>query len=160
MFTSDTTYTTRGNMIEMKVTGGAELMKKFQSIKAEMWKGFAAALVAGGFPVTNEAKELAAYLTGNMRRSIHLGTETRDITKPQATDGAPQIPDMSVVATVARDLQTTGKAKILAGTDVEYAPVQEFLHKAFLRPALDNNRKEVEDEVKRAVKMVIEKAKI
>ena len=147
-------------MIRMEVRDADKLMAKFEQIKADMYKGLAAALVAGGFVVTNDAKELAAYLTGNMRRSIHLGTETRDITKPQATDGAPQIPDMSVVATVARDLQTTGKAKILAGTDVEYAPVQEFLHKAFLRPALDNNRKEVEDEVKRAVKMVIEKAKI
>ena len=147
-------------MIEMKVEGTATMLAKFKQIKAEMYKGFAAALLAGSFPVSNAAKTNAAYVTGNMRRSIHVGTKDRDITKPQATDGAPQIPDMSVVATVARDLQTTGKAKILAGTDVEYAPVQEFLHKAFLRPALDNNRKEVEDEVKRAVKMVIEKAKI
>ena len=147
-------------MIEMKVEGTATMLAKFKQIKAEMYKGFAAALVAGGFPVTNEAKELAAYLTGNMRRSIHLGTKTRDITKPQATDGAPQIADMSVVQAVAIALEKAGKAKILAGTDVEYAPVQEFLHKAFLRPALDNNRQEVQDEVKRAVAMVIKKESI
>ena len=42
-------------MIEMKVTGGAELLKKFQAIKAEMYKGFAAALLAGSFPVSNAA---------------------------------------------------------------------------------------------------------
>ena len=147
-------------MIEMKVTGADTLMKKFQEIKADMYKGLAAALVAGGFVVTNDAKELAAYLTGNMRRSIHLGTETRDITKPQATDGAPQIADMSVVQAVAIALEKAGKAEILAGTDVVYAPAQEFLHKAFLRPALDNNKQEVKDEVKRAVAMVIKKAQI
>jgi len=67
-------------MIEMKVTGADTLMTKFEAIKADMYKGLAAALVAGGFVVTNDAKRLAAYLTGNMRRSIHLGTETRDIT--------------------------------------------------------------------------------
>ena len=149
-------------MISMKVEGAATLMAKFKQIKAEMYKGFAAALIAGGFPVSNAAKELAPYLTGNLRRSIHLGTKTKDITKPQPdSDGATirQMPaDMGVIGSVANTLQKTGKAEILAGTDVEYAPVQEFLHKPYLRPALDNNRKEVEDEVKRAVKMVIKKA--
>jgi len=67
---------------------------------------------------------------------------------------------MSVVQAVAIALEKAGKANILAGTDVVYAPVQEFLHKAFLRPALDNNRKEVDDEVKRAVAMVIKAAQI
>ena len=149
-------------MIEMKVTGADTLMKKFQAIKADMYKGLAAALLAGSFPVSNAAKTNAAYVTGNMRRSIHVGTKTRDITQPQPdSDGLTirQMPaDMSAVATVANRLKTTGKAEVLVGTDVVYAPTQEFLHKAFLRPALDNNKQEVQDEVKRAVKMVIDKA--
>ena len=171
MFTSDTTYTTRGNMIEMKVTGGAELMKKFQSIKAEMYKGFGAALLAGSFPVSNAAKELAPKKSGNLARSIHIGTKTKNITEPQPdADGLTmrQMPaDMGAVATVGNSLKNTGKAEVLIGTDVVYAGVQEFTeydHKIgfspYLRPAIDSNRKEVEDEVKRAVKMVIAKASI
>ena len=145
-------------MIRMEVKGANELMAKFEKIKADMYKGFAAALLAGAFPVSNDAKTNAAYLTGNMRRSIHIGTKTKDITKPQGSDGAAQQADMSVVGSVANKLKTTGKAELLVGTDVVYAPVREFLHKAFLRPALDNNKQEVRDEVKRAVKMVIDKA--
>ena len=170
MFTSDTTYTTKGNMIEMKVTGTDTLMKKFQSIKAEMYKGFAAALLAGSFPVSNAAKTLAPKLSGNLARSIHIGTKTKNITEPQPdADGLTmrQMPaDMGAVATVGNSLKNTGKAEVLVGTDVVYAGVQEFTEglkhekgfTPYLRPAIDNNRKEVEDEVKRAVKMVIAKA--
>ena len=157
-------------MIEMKVTGADTLMKKFQSIKAEMYKGFAAALLAGSFPVSNAAKELAPKLSGNLARSIHIGTKEKNITEPQPdSDGLVmrQMPaDMGTVATVGNSLKNTGKAEVLVGTDVDYAMVQEFTedlkHKRgfspYLRPALDNNRKEVHDEVKRAVKMVIDKA--
>ena len=145
-------------MIEMRVTGAEELKAKFAQIKADMWKGFGAALLAGAFPVSNAAKELAPYLTGNLRRSYHIGTPTKDITKPQGTDGAPQTPDMSAVSTIGETLRKTGKAQVLVGTDVVYGPVQEFLHKPHLRPALDNNRAEVEAETKRAVKMVLDKA--
>jgi len=144
-------------MIRMEVKGADKLMAKFEKIKAEMYKGFGAALLAGAFPVSNDAKENAPYLTGNLRRSYHIGTKTRDITKPQATDGAYQPVDMSAVSQVANSLKTRGKAEILVGTDVVYAPPQEFLHKPHLRPALDNNRKEVNDEVKRAVQMLVKK---
>ena len=156
-------------MIEMKVTGATELMAKFEAVKADMYKGLAAALVAGGFPVSNAAKELAPKLTGNLARSIHIGTKTKDITKPQPkSDGLTmrQMPaDVSVISVVGETLRKTGKAEILVGTDVVYASVQEFIgmkHKIgfspYLRPALDNNRQEVDDEVKRAVAMVIKKA--
>ena len=145
-------------MIRMEVRGTQELLAKFEKIKADMYKGFGAALLAGAFPVSNAAKDNAPYLTGNLRRSYHIGTKTKDITKPQGSDGAAQPVDMGAVGTVAETLRKTGKAEILVGTDVVYALVQEFLHKPHLRPALDNNRKEVDDEVKRAVKMVIDKA--
>ena len=157
-------------MIEMKVTGADTLMKKFQEIKADMYKGFGAALLAGAFPVSNAAKELAPKLSGNLARSIHIGTPTKDITKPQPkSDGLTmrQMPaDMSAVSSVGNTLKATGKAEVLVGTDVEYAGVQEFSEglkheigfTPYLRPAIDNNRKEVEDEVKRAVKMVLDKA--
>ena len=149
-------------MIRMEVKGANELMAKFEKIKADMYKGFAAALLAGAFPVSNDAKTLAKKLSGNMARSIHIGTKTKDITKPQPdSDGLSmrEMPaDMGAVSSVANKLKTKREAEILVGTDVVYAPTQEFLHQAFLRPALDNNKAEVRAEVKRAVKMVIDKA--
>ena len=149
-------------MIEMRVTGAEELKAKFAQIKADMWKGFGAALLAGAFPVSNAAKEKCRKLTGNCARSIHLGTDDGDITPIQpASDGLSmrQMPVIQgAVDKVGRKLKTTGKAAVLCGTDVVYAPNIEFLIEAFLRPALDENRGEVEADTKRAVKMVLDKA--
>ena len=144
-------------MIRMEVRGTEQLKAKFGQIKAEMYKGFAAALLAGAFPVSNAAKEGAPYLTGNLRRSYHIGTKTANITEPQASDGAAQPPRMGAVAAVADKLRKTGKAELLVGTDVVYAAPQEFLYKPHLRPALDNNRAEVDKETKRAIQMVLKK---
>ena len=63
-------------MIRMEVRGAKELQAKFEQIKADMHKGFAAALLAGAFPVSNAAKDGAPYVTGNLRRSYHIGTKT------------------------------------------------------------------------------------
>ena len=147
-------------MIRMEVKGANELMAKFEQIKADMYKGFAAALVAGAFPVSNEAKILANYLTGNLRRSIHIATKTADITKPERKSGGSEsgIQSAREVQKIADKLKSKGKAEVLIGTNVDYAAPQEFLHKPYLRPALDNNKDEVEAEMQRAVQMVIAKA--
>ena len=104
-------------MIRMEVRGVEQLNAKFEAIKADMYKGFAAALLAGSFPVSNAAKNNAPYVTGNLRRSIHLGTKTEDITSPQPdSDGATirQMPaNRGAVAKVADKLRKVGKAEIL-----------------------------------------------
>ena len=149
-------------MIEMRVTGAEELKKKFAQIKADMWKGFGAALLAGAFPVSNAAKEKCRKLTGNCARSIHIGSLTGDITAPQPkSDGLTmrQMPaNAGEVAKVGKLLEKTGFAVVLVGTDVVYAPTQEFLHKPYLRPALDNHRMDVQTETRLAVAMVVKKA--
>ena len=156
-------------MIEMKVTGADTLMKKFQAIKADMYKGLAAALLAGSFPVSNAAKELAPKKSGNLARSIHIGTPTGNITEPQPDSDGLNMRQMPAsageVAKVGKLLEKTGLAIVLVGTDVDYAMTQEFIrvsHKIgfspYLRPALDNNREAVQAETRLAVKMVIAKA--
>ena len=157
-------------MIEMRVTGAEELKKKFAQIKADMWKGFGAALLAGAFPVSNAAKELAPKKSGNLARSIHIGTLTGNITEPQPkSDGLTmrQMPvDAGKVAEVGQILKKTGFAVVLVGTDVEYAGVQEFSEglkheigfTPYLRPALDNHRMDVQTETRLAVAMVVKKA--
>jgi len=118
-------------LIRMEVRGTEQLKAKFGQIKAEMYKGFAAALLAGAFPVSNAAKTNAPWVTGNLRRSIHIGTKTEDITPPQPdSDGLtirqmPAIP--GAVTKVGDKLKKTGKAEILVGTDVVYARIEEFL---------------------------------
>ena len=148
-------------MIEMKVTGADTLMKKFHVIKAEMYKGFGAALLAGAFPVNNDAKERCRKLSGNCARSIHLADDKGDITPIQPEGDGLRMRQMPVIPgsvdRVGKSLETTGKALVLCGTDVDYAPNIEFLIEAFLRPALDNNKGEVEADTKRAVQMLIKK---
>jgi len=145
-------------MFTMKVTGVEKLQAKFEVIKLDMAETFAAALVAGAGPVVNATKQNAPVKTGNLMRSYHVGTKARNITEPQATDGAPQPVSKGGVAIVADTLRRGRRAEVMVGTDVVYAPVQEFLHKPHLRPALESNRGEVNAEVKRAVKMMIKRA--
>jgi len=145
-------------MISMKLTGEKELLAKFEKIKLDMADTFAAALVAGAGPVINATKQNCPIKTGTLMRSYHIGTKTRNITEPQATNGAPQIASKGGVALVADELRRSRSAEILVGTDVVYAPPQEFLHKPHLRPALESNRGEVNAEVKRAVEMMVRKA--
>lgn len=145
-------------MFQMKLTGEKELLAKFEEIKLGMANAFAAALVAGANPVINATKRNAPVKTGNLMRSYHIGTKERNITEPQATDGAPQMVSQAGVAVVADMLRRSRKAEVLAGTDVEYAPPQEFLYKPHLRPALEANRDEVTAEAKRAVQMMVKRA--
>ena len=157
-------------MIRMEVRGADKLMTKFKQIKAEMYKGFAAALVAGAFPVSNDAKRLAPKLSGNLARSIHIATKTADITKPErkGSGGGAEagIRSTREIQRIADTLKKKGKAELFVGTNVVYARVQEFHEdlkhqigfSPYLRPAIDNNKQEVRDEVKRAVKMVLAKA--
>jgi hypothetical protein len=145
-------------MIQMKLSGAESLLRKFEEIKLDMADAFAAGLVAGAGPVVNDAKRNAPIKTGNLMRSYHIGTKGRNITEPQATNGAPQMVSQAGVALVAEALRRGQEAEVLAGTDVVYAPPQEFLHKPHLRPALEKNRDEINAEAKRAVQMVIKRA--
>lgn len=145
-------------MIQMRLTGAAELEAKFAEIRLDMARTLAAALIAGAQVIINATKEAAPVKTGNLMRSYHIGTVGRNITEPQATDGAPQPVSAAGVAAVADMLRRSREARVLEGTDVEYAPPQEFLHKPHLRPALEGNRAEVRAEVRRAIVMMIRKA--
>lgn len=149
-------------MIRMEVRGTEQLKAKFGQIRAEMYKGFAAALLAGAFPVSNAAKDKCRKVTGNCARSIHLGDKRGDITQPQPESDGLAMKQMPVipgaVARVGDTLRKKGTAEVLCGTDVVYAPGLEYVYGfPFLRPALDENRKEVQDETKRAVRMLIKK---
>lgn len=146
-------------MIEMKVTGIKELQQKFRELSLDFNSVMAGALVAGCFVVSNDAKDRCRYLTGNARRSIHIGYEGSNVTTVQATDNAPQPVQSGIVARIADDLGKGERVELLIGTDVWYTWRLEFIHGfPFLRPALDENRQEVHAEVRRALQQVIRKA--
>ena len=149
-------------MIKMQVTGVKELQAKFERIKLDMANTYAAALLAGVNPVINTTKNTVKVVTGNLMRSYHIGTKKRDITQKQPdSDGTapremPALPGS--VPLIADELRRGRTVEVLVGTDVVYAPPQEFLHKPHLRPALEANRGEVRAEVRRAIQMIIKKA--
>lgn len=112
-------------MAEVVIIGGAELARKLAALgEAVAGDVLAAAVRSGGLLVENDAKQMAPYRTGTLRRSIHVEVES----------GA-------------------GQATAEIGTDVPYAARVEFgfegkdslgreYHqpaRPYLRPALDQN---------------------
>jgi len=158
-------------MVRIEIEGGDKLMKAMRDAGLDVDKTVAASLIAGCFIVSNDAKDLAPKLSGNLARSIHIATKTADITKPQPkSDGLnirkseQGVQSVREVQRVADTLKKKGTAEVLVGTNVKYAMVQEFAKwdhdkgfSPYLRPALDNNRAEVRDEVKRAIQSVLRK---
>lgn len=149
-------------MIQMKITGAKELQRKFEQIKLDMAEAYAVALIASANPVVNTTKRNTPIKTGNLMRSYHIGMKERDITAPQPEGDGAAPREMPVaggsVQLIADKLRRGRTVEVLIGTDVVYAPPQEFLYKPHLRPALESNRDEVNAEARRAVQMMIKKA--
>lgn len=117
-----------------KVRGMDDLKRKLAALEKGMQaRVLKNALTAGALPIQNEAKILAPYKTGTLRRSIHT------------------------------EIVVYGDDRIIAeiGTDVVYGPPQEFgtRHMAahpFLRPAFDTKLPEAKAEIVGAVKAQID----
>lgn len=117
-----------------KIRGMQELQSKLKRLESGMQaRVLKNALTAGALPIQNEAKILAPYETGTLRRSIHT------------------------------EIVTHGDDRIVAeiGTDVDYAPHQEFGTRKmaahpFLRPAFDTKLPEAKAEIVSAVKSQID----
>lgn len=112
------------------------------------------ALATGALPAVNAAKRRAPYLSGNLRRSIHIGG-FNDLT-PEARGivqrGQP----------VPQPEGTPTRRSVYWGTDVEYARAQEFGYpegnipaKPYIRPAHDETRSEVVSEVAAALRDLV-----
>lgn len=112
--------------------GDDELVSKLRGLARKATPGQArAALMAGGLVIQTAAVPKARILTGTLRRSIHTEAE-------ETATGA-----------VAR-----------TGTNVEYAPAQEFgtsrmSGQPFLRPAYDEKKSEALREMVRALKQMV-----
>jgi HK97 gp10 family phage protein len=140
----------------MATVDGLDTLNRRLDLLAAVSKGetmFRAA-VSGMLLIINAAKRNAPYITGNLRRSLHVG-------------GAANLtPDFST-AEKYHDLGSgsiSGKsATAIGGTDVEYAPAVEFgaegrAANPYLRPAFDANKEAATVEVGAAYKILIEAA--
>jgi len=127
--------------------GEDELLQKFAQMQAAAkGKAIRNAVRAGALVVENSAKEKAPWKTGNLSRSIHHQI---------GSDGP-------------------GRVAATVGTDVVYAARQEFgfvgadslgrvynqAARPYLRPALDENRAEIEKEMQETFRQLIMEAVI
>ena len=130
-------------MPTVSVKGGEELARKLAALSEAMQgQALEAAMRSGALLVQNDAKQLAPFRTGTLRRSIHTEVEA---TGP-------------------------GRAEAMVGTDVVYAARVEFgfegtdkagrtYHQPpqpYLRPALDENIEAATREIGEALSEIID----
>jgi HK97 gp10 family phage protein len=144
---------------DFTLTGDKALARQFAALETGVRGRMALrALVSGALPIANDAKGRAAYDTGNLRRSIHVGGEGTDGTTTGSDVGG---------QTIGRDF-----VEVLVGTNVAYAARIEFgfagpdalgrvYHQAarpYLRPAIEGQRGAVEAEIAAAMRDLIRAA--
>jgi HK97 gp10 family phage protein len=139
------------------ITGERELMRKFgQLSEAVQAKKLEQALITGALVIQNAAKVKAPYISGNLRRSIHIGGH-EDLAKDYK-----DIVDSSGVP-VPRPELAKDTVAVYVGTDVNYAPAVEYgtrtrRPKPYLRPAADENKDAVKREVREALRDLVRAA--
>lgn len=146
--------------VRAQIHGAESLTRKLAALQdATRGRMLERAVVAGALLVQNSAKVNAPFRTGTLRRSIHIGGHAN--LNPDGVAGKvsdPEIDDNSVA--------------VFVGTDVEYARRIEYgfegadrlgrtFHQpaqAYLRPAVDENRREVVQEIGEALRDLIRAA--
>ena len=114
-----------------------------QLSKPVVEKFITAALVSGALLIANKAKEMAPIKTGSLRRSIHVGGNI-DETPDYDPSG-----DLQKYNAKYGDLGAPGSLRAIVGTNLEYAPYQEYgtsrgvpAH-PYMKPAMDTQRDKV-----------------
>lgn len=142
--------------MQVEVRGSASLMRKLAALgDVAAGKALERALVSGALIVQNDAKIKAPYLTGNLRRSIHIGGHA---------DLAPDRTAITqITGIVPEPKHAPAGVTVYVGTDVEYGPILEYgsgrrTARPFLRPALDENEAAVRREIGEALHDLIQAA--
>jgi HK97 gp10 family phage protein len=141
------------------IIGSKELIAKFNKLgEAARGKALENSLVDGGLLISNSAKKKAPYISGTLKRSIHVGGHIAESAPGFTTnDVAGNYSD------VGENITSETSASILVGTNLEYAKHQEYgtskmAARPYLRPALDEEKENVKDEIGAALKVLIDKA--
>jgi HK97 gp10 family phage protein len=133
----------------------ARLNKLDQGVSGKLLEN---ACLAGALLISNSAKNKAPYKTGTLRRSIHVGNHTKE----SAPDFTPNEKE-GTYSDIGGKKVTSHSATLLVGTNLEYAKYQEYgtskmAAQPFLRPALDEEKENVKNEIAVALKVLIKKA--
>ncbi len=140
--------------ISVTIRGNEKLNAALKKLSSEARKkAVPAAVVAGALIVANDAKRKAPFITGTLRRSLHIGghgdkTPGHDL-GPSTPLPAPKWSADTLVAFV--------------GTNLVYAAAVEFGRsnrpaKPYLRPALDQNHQTVKAEMRAVLQDFIRSA--
>lgn len=144
---------------DFTLTGDKQLERQFTAMSDAMrGQTLKRALIAGALLIANEAKRLAPYETGNLRRSIHVGGEGVEGNTTGSDIGGQE---------VGRDY-----AEVSVGTNVEYARRRELgfmgtdslgrtYHDPatpYLRPAVESQKGAVQQEIADAARDLIRAA--
>ena len=143
--------------LKMNVQGVPELLKRLQAVKADVEQAVAASMLAAAWTVASDAKRRAPRLTGNLARSISPGVGQ----DPQGGSGpveqtAGSLPEQTVDS-LRDEIRRTGSGTAFVATNVVYAPLQEAIN-PYLRPAMDENRDEVQRSYRTALQQVLRRA--
>ena len=143
-------------MAEYKIEGSEELMRNLEKLGDKLAGKLEAAVAAGAFLVANAAKEKAPWITGTLRRSIHIGGFTA--LTPSWNPNHPK--NTRTFGDIGKGAKTSTSVELLVGTDLEYAAKIEYggsrkAPSGYLRPAYDENQEKAQREIGEALKDVL-----
>jgi phage gpG-like protein len=145
------------------LTGDKRLHRQLGDLShATRGKMLMRALVSGALLAVNEAKRLAPYETGNLRRSLHVGGE----------GAAGGLEGDTTGTDIGGQESRRDWAEVSVGTNVEYAARLEFgfagteslgrtfdqLARPYLRPAVEATKDDVQREIAGAVRAQLRRA--
>lgn len=103
-----------------EVRGLERVLEKYDRIEAEIADSVEEIAIAAALPIANEAKRLAPYKTGTLKRSIHVGGH------PELTPDTRIGTDMRQYGGVTSPQTSPGSCTVYVGTAVPYAAAVEY----------------------------------
>jgi HK97 gp10 family phage protein len=114
--------------MHVTIRGGPELAAKLGRLSAAAaGEALENALVTGALKIVNAAQEKAPWLTGNLRRSIHVGGHADEsLSVGLSQNIATRAYEGTEGTDIGGNKHSRTKATVLVGTNVEYAKIQEY----------------------------------
>jgi len=138
----------------IRVVGDKALARKLSTLSDRVaGQALERALVAGGLPILNLVKEHCPWITGNLRRSYHIGGHVGESGGLERTTGTD----------IGGNVASRTHAEIAIGTNVEYAPPVEYGSgnrpaKPHLRRGFDEGIDDAKQEVVEALRDLLRNA--
>jgi hypothetical protein len=151
-------------MIKIRMVGLDKAQKAFRELPGNLTgKQLLAGLISGALLIRNRASSNAPFVTGTLRRSLHVGGATELSPGFNPSEGYTDIGGQEV---------TLDRAKVEVGTNLVYAPRVEFGFSGkdslgrvynqppnpYLRPAFDQEKDAAIMEIDKALDILIKRS--